>query len=269
MTILNNLFKLFVKDKKVGLALGGGVARGLAHIGVLKSFKKHKIPIHFISGTSSGALIGVLYAAGMDPHKMESTAQRLGWMRFIRFVLARHGASSTEEIKKLIIKNIGNLKFSDLEIPFTAVSTDLKTGKEVVLKDGFVADAVAASCAFPGFFVPVKHGSILLVDGGIANNVPSGVVKKMGAGFVIACDVIPDFPIKEDLENMFQIFGRSLDLVMKKMGAEGRAMADILIEPKIPQDVWQLDVAKSKQLIKAGEEAAEQKIIEIKTRLAF
>lgn len=269
MTVLDNIFSLVFKKKKIGLALGGGVARGIAHIGVIKVLKKHKIPIHFIAATSAGSMIGALYAAGMDPHAMEKAAHRLGWGRFIRIVLTRHGPASTEEIQKFITTNIGDLKFSDLKIPLAVVATDLKTGREVVIREGNVAKAVAASSAFPGVFVPIKHGADVLVDGGIVNNLPSSVVKKMGAEFVIAVDVIPGNPLKKDPDNAFEIFGRAFDLVMKKISAEGRNLADLLIEPEIPEDIWHLDFDKSKRLIAAGEEAAESRILEIKTRLAL
>ncbi len=267
MTILDNLLSPFRKRKKVGLALAGGVARGIAHIGVLKVLKKHGIPIDFVVGTSSGSLIGALYAAGMDPDTMEKAAERLGWFRFVKVVLARQGAASTEELQKFVIQNIGKMKISDLKIPFAAVATDLKTGREVVLREGDVAKAVAASCSVPGFFVPIQHGNDFLVDGGLVNNVPSSVVKAMGADFIIAVDVVPGGVIESALDNGFKVFGRTFDLAIKKLSEEGRNLADVVIEPKIPDNIWHLDFNKAKPLIAAGEEAAETMVLEIKTRL--
>ncbi|MBI5701823.1 patatin-like phospholipase family protein [Candidatus Saganbacteria bacterium] len=270
MTIFDNIANLLAfKKKKVGLALGGGIARGIAHIGVIKILKKHKVPISFVAGCSAGSIIGALFASGMDPHLMEKAAHRLGWARFIRFVMARHGPATTDEIQKFISTNIGDIQFSGLKYPFAAVATDLKTGREVIIRDGPVCKGVAASSAFPGVFVPLRRGHDLLVDGGIANNLPVSVAKKMGADFVIAVDVVPANPLKNDLNNALEIFGRAFDLVMKKISSDGRNLADIVIEPDIPEDIWHLDFDKSKRLIAAGEEAAESRILEIKTRLAL
>lgn len=269
MTLLDNLLSPFKKRKKVGLALSGGVARGIAHIGVLKVLKKHNVVVDFVAGTSSGSMIGALFAAGMDPETMEATAQRLGWSRFVRVVLAKHGPASTEEIQKFIIKNIGDLKFSELKIPFAVVASDLITGKEVILREGYVAKAVAASSTVPGFFVPIHHENDFLVDGGLTNNVPSSVVKSMGADFIIASDVVPAGILPCIPDNGFQIFGRTFDLAIKQLSEEGRKLADVVIEPKIPHDIWHLDFGKAKRLIACGEEAAETKILEIKTRLAL
>ena len=149
------------------------------------------------------------------------------------------------------------------------MASDLRSGREVVLRQGDVAVAVAASCTFPGFFVPIPHDNDFLIDGGLANNVPSSVVKKLGADFIIAVDVVPGDPIEGDLQNSFQIFGRTFDLAIKKLSEEGRRLADVVIEPKIPQDIWHLDFNKAKRLIAAGEEAAEASILEIKTRLSL
>ena len=258
---LNKLLAAFRPERRVGLALSGGVARGLAHIGVLKVLKKHKIPIHCLAGTSAGALVGAFFAAGMSPDLIEKNAKKLGWFRFLKFIPGRHGPLEVEEIRKFIIENIGDIKFSDLNLPFAAVACDIKTGNEVILSEGKVARAVAASFAFPGIFAPVKHHQELLVDGGIVDNLPSSVLLKMGANFVIAVDVVPGRPLKEDPENALQVFGRAIDLTLKKFSQEGRRSAQVLIEPEIPEDIWQLDIDEAPRLIKAGEEAALAKLL--------
>lgn len=267
MKLLDKLFCIFNRNKKVGLALGGGVARGFAHIGVLKVLKKHKIPIHFISGTSSGAIIGALFAAGMNPDDMEIASKRLGWLRFVKIVMAKRGPASTEEIERFIVKNIGNINFSELTIPFAVVASDLKSGKEVVISEGNVAEAVAASSSVPGFFVPFKKDQYLLVDGGLTNNVPSSAAKSLGADFVVAVDVVPAGFFKNDLDNAFQILGRMIDLAQKKLSEEGRRIADVLIEPKIPHNIWHIDIDKAAKLIEVGEQEAEKHILGIKAKL--
>ncbi len=267
MKLIENFVSIFRPKKKVGLSLAGGAARGVAHIGVLKVLAKNNIPINFISGTSSGALIGALYAAGMHPDLMEKIAQKLGWPHFFKINFTRHGPSSTEEIKNFVIKNIGDIKFSDLKIPFAVVATEIKTGKEVVLREGKVADAVAISCSVPGVFAPVKYNGEMLVDGGIVDNLPSKIVKDMGADFVIGVDVIPGGDLKEDPKNAFQIIGKAYDILVKKNSQASRDLCDLVIEPEIPENIWHIDVHKSKKLIESGESACESRILEIKTRL--
>ena len=267
MFTLNKFIKLFVPKKKVGLALSGGVARGISHIGVLKVFAQHKIPLHCLSGCSAGAIIGALYAAGMDPLVMESNAKKLGWFRFLKLVPIRHGLLSTDEIKNFIIENIGDRKFSDLNLPFSVSASDLKSGKEVVIDEGSVAEAVAASCAFPTIFEPLEYQDKLLVDGGLTNNLPTSHLKKRGANFIVAVDCVPVNPIDVEFKNVFQIFSRTLDIAMRGLSKEGRRGANVLVEPEIPADIYQLDIDKSARLIKAGEIAAQGKIFEIKTKL--
>jgi NTE family protein len=259
--------RFFWQKKKVGLALSGGVARGMAHIGVLKSLKKHNIPIDFIAGTSAGALAGVFYAAGWEPDDIEKLARRLNWFNYVRFGLTKFGPASTEELQKLIRENLGDIRLEELEIPFAAVSCDIKTGREVILTEGNAAFAMAASCAFPGFYTPLRHGSDLLVDGGIVDNLPVKVVKDMGAHFTIAVDVVPGHPLKHDPENVAHMLGRTWDLFMRQTCAESRKQADVLIEPDIPENIWHLDIDKTPKLIKVGEEAAEARIFEIRAKL--
>ena len=249
------------------MALSGGAARGLAHIGVLKVLKRNKIPIDFIAGVSSGALVGAIYAAGMDPDIMEINAKKLGWFRFLRFPLHWSGILSSNEIEKFLIQNIGDKDISDLNIPFAAVATDLRSGKEVILSEGKAAWAAAASSAFPGIFSAIESETKMLVDGGLINNLPTSVVRGMGADFVIAVDVVPGKPIKKIPANQFQIVGRSYDIIVKKSSEESRKSADIVIEPEIPEDIWHFDIDEQARLIKAGEEAAKKKMPAIRAKL--
>ena len=266
MSLLDSLLSLFFK-KKVGLALSGGAARGLAHIGVLKALKKNKIPIDFIAGTSSGAIVGAIYAAGMDPDIMEINAKKLGWFRFMKFPVHWSGILSTHEIEKFLIQNIGSKEIPDINIPFAAVATDLKSGKEVIITEGSAARAAATSSAFPGIFSAVLSDKSMLVDGGLINNLPVSVVKKMGADFVIAVDCSPAHPMKKLPVNQFQVMGRAYDIIIRKCSMESRDLADILIEPEIPEDIWHFDIDEQARLIKAGEEAAKKMIPAIKAKL--
>ena len=240
------------------MVLSGGVARGLAHIGVLKVIDKYKIPVDYLAATSSGSIIGAVYASGMEVRLIEEIGMRIRWGKILRLAFFKPGFVSGEGIEDLIIKYIGDLKFSDLKIPFSTVATDLKSGQAVVIDQGKVAQAVAASAAFPGLFAPVSIGHHFLVDGSICNNVPIDVAKKMGANFTIASDVVPAKPIHFLPGDAFQAFSRSIDIVLHNISAQQRGQADILIEPKLDEDIYPFDLHKVKRLIAAGEAAAHQ-----------
>lgn len=255
-------FKLF-GPKKVGLALGGGVARGLAHIGVLKVLKKNKIPIDFISATSSGAVIGALFAFGIDPEYMEDIAKKK-FFNIFTVSVSQINPFAEDEIVQMIEREIGKVNFDEANIPIVMVAQDIKTGERVVLKSGRVSRAVSASCAFPGIFTPKKIGGRTLIDGGGADNLPVGL---LDTDIRIAVDVIPSHNLKRDPDNPVRIMGRAIDLAIKKLTAPQREAADILIEPDISPDIWHTDFNKAAALIKAGENAAEKKLGEIKRLL--
>ncbi|MBU0574590.1 MAG: patatin-like phospholipase family protein [Candidatus Margulisbacteria bacterium] len=247
--------------KRIGLALSGGMVRGTAHIGVLKVLRAKNINIECLSACSAGAIVGCLYAAGLSPEKIEQIAvKEINWFRFFKPAIWKEAPSSLDEIKRFIKSHIGDVQFSDLELPFAVVAQDLRTGKEVVLNKGSVMEAVAASAAFPGIFTPLKLGKHLLIDGGIVNNLPTSLLGDMGANYKIAVDVVPKPPFKHDPGNLVHLFERALDIALHKMSEEGRKLADLLIAPDIPEDIWHhdLDSGKIKKLIKAGEEAGEK-----------
>src|SRR3989338_5082296 len=170
---------------KVGLVLGGGAARGLAHIGVLTVLTRHHIPIDLIAATSVGALLGVFFSAGITPARMEAGAKRLGWVRLLKVTFPLRGAFSSRKLERYVIKNIGNKSFEELNIPISIVATDLMEGEKDVINSGPVAPAVAASASMPGFFEPHQRNGKQLVDGLVVSNVPVSVVRDMGADFII------------------------------------------------------------------------------------
>jgi NTE family protein len=179
---------------KIGLALGSGSARGLAHIGVIKALVEEGIQIDYMAGTSIGALIGAVYAGGgLD--RLEEFMHTVDWRMiasYCDFVFPRVGLLQGEKINRFIDRFLPVKTFEETDIPFTAVATDLITGEEVLLKKGDLVQAVRASISLPGIFQPVKFNGSYLVDGGLVNPVPANIVKAMGADFVLAVDLSLD-----------------------------------------------------------------------------
>ncbi|MCK5595214.1 patatin-like phospholipase family protein [bacterium] len=185
------------KHKKIGLALGGGAAKGLAHIGVLNALKENNIPIDMIAGTSIGALVGACFAKDGEINTFEEIALNIDWKQLAllldpNLALLKKGFIQGEKIKELLCSIIGDIEFKDLKIPLRVIATDIITGEEVVIKSGSVTEAIRASISIPVIFTPVKFENKFLVDGGIVNPVPVNTARNMGAKFVIACNVIPE-----------------------------------------------------------------------------
>jgi len=180
--------------RKVGLALGSGSARGWAHIGVIRALKEAGVSVDCVAGTSIGALVGAVYAAGkLDV--LEAWAQQLEWKQILSFmdvVLPKSGLIDGEKIAEFVRRQIHVEAIEDLPIPFAAVATDLRTAHEVVLNQGDVIEAVRASISLPGIFTPVEKDHAFLIDGGLVNPVPVNVARKIGADFVVAVDLNSD-----------------------------------------------------------------------------
>jgi len=179
---------------KLGLVLGSGAARGLAHIGVLKALAEENIVIDVIAGSSIGALVGACFAREAKITELEELVLRTDWKRLLRLsdpnlAFMLKGFIHGKKVKELLKTIIGDVEFKDLKIPLAVVATDINTGEEVIIKEGSVVEAVRASISIPAIFMPVKIKNRFLMDGGIINPVPVNVAKDMGAKFVIACNV--------------------------------------------------------------------------------
>jgi len=254
------------RPNKVGLVLGGGAARGDAHIGVIKVLVENKIPIHCIAGTSSGALFGALFSGGMNPYDMAKQARQTDWSKLVSFKLSMSGPVLGEGIEKLVIDNIGNKNIEDLRIPLTIVATDLKTGERVVINHGNVAKAVHASSAVPGVFSPVQFQGRLLADGLVVDNVPVEAARAMGADFIIAVDVVPNVVLDGWSPNVLNVIERAMDISCRRVSEAAKKTADIVIEP-IAKNISPRALDQSDELVKMGEEAANKAIPQIKAKL--
>ena len=182
-------------SRKTGYALGGGAARGLAHIGVLKVLEEHGIFPDIIVGTSMGALVGALYAGGISINDIEQFALRLNSPRLALLAdvtLPLSGLVGGKRVVSLLKSILGDLTFSQMKYDFACVATDIRTGEQVVLSEGSLLEAIRASISLPGIFTPVKIGGRYLVDGGLINEVPVSVCRDMGAEYVVGVNVLPE-----------------------------------------------------------------------------
>ena len=246
----------------IGLALSGGAARGNAHVGVLRALAENNIRIDFIAGTSAGSIVGGALAAGMPLDEIEELGRKLRWRDIGRVTMSRLGVQSNERLEQYVRARLPISKFEDLPIPFAAVATDLKTGAAVVMRDrGDVPFAIRASCAIPGWYVPVTdEQGRQLVDGGLVAVVPSTVARSLGADIVIAVDVNADGatfvgPPSSVIGVLFQSM-----LVFQKTASHFQLeSADLVIRPKVGHVRWD-EIGRADELITAGYQAGLESI---------
>ena len=222
------------KKVKIGLALGGGGARGMGHIGVLKAFEELGIKVDYIAGTSAGSIIGSLYAYGKTSSEIEKLALGLKRSDILKGMIPFLKPAKTERLEDLINNAFGDITvFSEMKTPFIAVCTDLKTDKEVDFDYGNVAKVVSGSCAVPGIFTPVEYEGMNLVDGGLRNNVPADVVKKMGANVVIAVDVNHLRGTGTKSLSTVSVLSSTIGIMMQAKVDKAMEVADLIIEPSL------------------------------------
>ena len=278
----------FYRRPYVGLALGGGGARGLAHIGILKVFQGMDIPIDCLAGSSMGGLIAALFAVGLPIDRIEQEAIRLSKVsqifKLVDLNPPRRGLMRSDRIRSYFTELIGGDKrIENLNIPLSLTSVDLKTHKEITLTKGSLIDAMMATCSVPGLFPPTEINDQLLVDGGLLNNVPADHVRKIGAEIIIAVDV--NYMIDTDIQwaNITQVPPLSkviptfaMDLYQAEIIMTGalteynllKAHPDFILRPKIPSEVnIFFGFSYAENTIAAGELIAQQYIPEIQNRI--
>jgi NTE family protein len=267
--------------KKVGLALSGGAARGLAHVGVISVLHNEGIPIDMIAGTSAGAIMGAVYARHLDTEKMKEYALDPGWKKRAPMIdpsFPKTGFIKGKKIENLLASFLGgNIDFKDLKIPFACVATDIHTGEEIVIDHGSVTEAIRASISIPGIFTLTKHEGRYLVDGGLTTPVPVEVVRQMGADFVIAVNVNPDVVDRQSIKtspqkpdkapNIFQVLIQSIYITTNSLARTNLENADVVIEPDIA-DISASEFIRTPELIDLGEAAALAALPEITIKLS-
>lgn len=242
-----------MKKKSLGLALGAGSVRGLAHIGLLKILEEAGIGVDYIAGTSSGSLIGGLYAAGLDLKGLERLICNLSWDHITDLAFPRVGFVSGRRIEELIkLLSKGKL-IEDLDIPFIAIACDLERGEEIHIDRGPLYQAIRASISIPGIYVPYELDGRLLVDGGVLNRVPADVVREMGAECVIACDVSFNLE-KNRLHSILDVILQTFDIMERRIQEKKIMEADIVIRPDV-LDISSMDLSKAEECIEKGVQA--------------
>lgn len=257
-------FSLKDERPKIGLALSGGGARGLAHVGVLDVLEQEQIEIDYIAGTSIGAIVGALYAAGISTTEMKKIMGKISWRQLVSFTFPSGGLLKTDGIGAFINKVLGQKTFDQLQKPFAVVATDANTGEEVIIREGLVAPAVRASATLPGIFKPICIDGRYFLDGGLVNNVPANVVRSMGANFVIAVDLggmgeqIP--------RGVLQMLLQAFAILIQRNEATALEWSDIIIKPKLGK--YNLaDLKLWREIMEQGRIAALQAIPELRDKL--
>lgn len=250
---------------KIGLALGGGAARGFAHIGVIKMLESHGIVPDYVVGTSAGAVVGSLYAAGYDAFTMQKIAQQLDEKIFADWTLGGRGLLKGEALQDFINQHLHNRPLEKLGKPFATVATDLNSGERVVFRTGDTGMAVRASAAVPGIFQPTQFRGRSYVDGGLTSPIPVQAARDMGADIVIAVDISARAE-GQPVDSMTAIIWQTTTIMGSAIGANELRGADIVIRPKLPY-VKSWDFAARNDAMIEGERAAQTALAAIKQKL--
>lgn len=247
-------------NSKIGLALGGGAAKGVAHIGVLKCLRESHVEISYISGTSIGALVAAFYAFGKSIEEMEAIGGELSFSKVTSFTLRKRGFSTTDSIRKLVVEELGDVRIEDAQIPLAILAAEITTGKKVVFTSGSLADAICASLAVPGVYVPVESEGRLLVDGGIVENVPVSPLKRLGAGIIIAVDLngVSSYPLPKDF---MDVMGNAFDIAIDLRTRVQIKAADVAISMDLSQYSRVDNTKATQEIIEVGYLAAKESLM--------
>ncbi len=250
----------------ISLALGGGFARGIAHIGVLKVLEQENIPINLVAGTSVGALIGAAYCSGLSVDELLEVASRVRFKHFARWTVSRYGFASNQRMIGFLNSVLKVKTFEELQIPLAVAATDFSTGEGVVFKSGPLVEAVRASCAYPGMFLPIKIDGRLLVDGMLAHAVPSRPLREMSSDPVLAINLKGKWTGREGPRHLFDVIGQCFAIAQEMNCNLWRAAADLVVEPDVNGYKYD-DFEHSADLVLSGEQAMRAALPELRRLL--
>ena len=236
----------------IGFALGGGFARGIAHIGVLKVLEEEGIPVRMVAGTSVGAIMGAAYCSGLTIAELEELSHNVRFTTFARWTLSRYGFASNDRMTAFLQRTLKVQTFEEMRIPLGVTATDFNTGKGTVFTSGSIIDPVRASCAYPGMFLPVEIRGSWLVDGMLSYPVPTVPLREMGAERVLAVQLKGQWSKTSAPRHYFDVIGQSFAIAQEMMSSVWRNAADIVIEPDVAGFDYD-DFKRADELIRVGE----------------
>jgi NTE family protein len=247
----------------IGVALGGGFARGLAHIGVLKVLEEEGIPIRMIAGTSVGAIMGAAYCSGLTIEELKEVAHKVRFTTFARWTLSRYGFATNDRMIPFLARTLKVQTFEELRVPLGVVATDFNTGKGVVFTSGPIVDPVRASCAYPGMFLPVEIRGRCLVDGMLSHPIPTRPLREMGAERVLAVHLRGQWSKTSAPRHFFDVIGQSFAIAQDMTSSLWRSAADVVIEPDVAGFDYD-DFKRAGELIRVGELAMRRALPEVR-----
>jgi NTE family protein len=247
----------------IGLALGGGFARGIAHVGVLKVLEDEGIPVRIIAGTSVGALIGASYCSGLSIAELQQIARNTRFTSLARWTLSRCGFASNDRMITFLMRILKVRTFEELRIPLGVTATDFNTGEGVVFHSGEIIDPVRASCAYPGMFLPVNIRGRYLVDGMLSHPVPTHPLREMGADRIIAVHLKGTWASGGAPRHLFAVIGQSFAIAQDAMASIWRSAADLVVEPDVAGFEYD-DFKRADDLIRVGEQAMRKALPEVR-----
>ena len=251
----------------IGLALGGGFARGFAHLGVLKVLEQHHIPISHIAGTSVGSIFGAAYASGAPLARILAASRTIRFRDIARWSVSRLGLASNHRLAGLIERVFESKQFEDMKIPLAVVATDLASGEPVVFRQGPLVEAIRASCAYPGLFEPIQIGTRCLADGGLVAPVPALAARQQGASLVVGVSIGNQDESRTRPKNILQVVARAIAAAQRHQADTWERFADLVIRPDVQRLCWD-DFGRAGEAIEAGEAAALAALPRIKKLLS-
>ncbi len=254
------------REPVIAIALGGGGAKGFAHIGVLKVLESHGIKPKIVTGTSAGSFVGSIYASGKTPYQMQQIAQQLKESDLRDLTLNSQGIVLGQKLQDYVNRNVANKPIEQFPIRFAAVATRLDNGKKAEFIKGNAGQAVRASCSIPNVFVPATIGNTKYVDGGLVSPIPVQTARDMGADIVIAVDISAR-PSGSQPMNMWGLLDQTINIMGQQSINNELAQANIVIQPKVGH-LGTLDLKSSNQALLEGEKAAQGKIIAIQNAIS-
>jgi NTE family protein len=247
----------------IGVALGGGFARGMAHVGVLKVLEEEGIPIRIVAGTSVGALIGAAYCSGVSVEELEKLARSVRFTTFARWTVSRYGFASNDRMVSFLTRTLKVKTFEELRIPLGVTATDFNSGEGIVFHSGSIIDPVRASCAYPGMFLPVNIRGRWLVDGMLSHPVPTQPLRDMGADRVLAVHLRGQWAKDGAPRHLFDVIGQSFAIAQDMMSHVWRGAADVVVEPDVAGFAYD-DFKRAGELVRTGEVAMRQAMPEVR-----